>query len=365
MLKDTAQGPRNLGAMRMTEQKVVSAYSQYLESVQDMLLNVDLDQHFEASSLTQVAITFGHYTEESRLLFPTLFLTNNYGLLARRVQAKALIKIWEGKKADLNLLQLVKTGAPLAENGWSLVCGPADQEQYFFGLFRPRAVPTEAAAELTMLDNGGEPAKTIVLRNAGSRTTRLLSSTGRELVLDSRPSAGSMQRERDVIQRFVEKCTSGIELQNRAITANCLSAAMDEALRSDHGFLVILVDNGAALPDIFNDFARLDPPIEYQQLALRLSHVNHYDEFAIASGELSLLSSMLWSDGAVVLNARATVVAFNAFAKVVGAESRVKRIRHAGGARKRAFEAVKTNPNSEFRGALLRSSDGGMDFWVP
>ncbi len=349
----------------MTEQNVVSAYSQYLMSVQDLLRNVNLDEHFEATSLTQVAITFGHYTEESRLLFPTLFLTNNYNLLARRVKAETLIKIWEGKNADLNLLQLVKTGAPLADNGWSLICGLAEQEHYFFGLFRPRAVPTEAAVELTMLDNGQEPAQTIVVRNAGSRTTRLLSSTGQELVLDSRPSAASMKREREVIEQFVKVCTSGVEMKHREISANCLSAAMDVAMRSDHGFLAIVVDNGAALPVIFNDFARIDPAIEYQQLALRLSRVNQYDEFATVSGEISLLSSMLWSDGAVVLNPRAMVIAFNAFAKVVVAEPRDKRIRHAGGARKRAFEAVRKDPNSEFRGALLRSSDGGMDFWIP
>lgn len=316
----------------------IRAHACFLEPVEQLATEIGIADCFAPTIIAELAIALSHYTEEAQVLFPDLFLTKNGPGLIRELQGSGIRSIWHGDNPDLR--QLVKTCAPLAQNGLALVCAYSEADKYTFGIFRARGHPTAVPVEDMLIGVGDESLRSLLIQNAGSRSVQLLGSNGKRLVLDLRPTAIDMDNEVAQIRSFAEICTRRVETSQKEQVANCIRHALSVALRSDHGFLIAVLSTKESLSALFRDFAEPSPPLNFAELVQALKTSGAYHEFSEHHCNISLLASMLWTDGAVVFTEDGVAFAFNAFAKVPSPPPGAPQVRQSGGARRRAYQSL-------------------------
>jgi hypothetical protein len=163
----------------------------------------------------------------------------------------------------------------------------------------------------------------------------------------------------DEERRLAEWCAEGIE--DDRLKESVLSFAntvLHDLLRHCHGTLIAVVDAAKPVPtSLTSDAIILSEPDDLAAMVDRQSR----DRTSEALDELlchrNLLGGMLQSDGAVILDTRGRLMAFNCFVQTD--TSGLSPSELMGGARRRAFGFLCSLVDSkELRGAFIRSSDG-------
>jgi hypothetical protein len=130
-----------------------------------------------------------------------------------------------------------------------------------------------------------------------------------------------------------------------------------ESLRQSHGSLLAVVRAGAPVPGELQDAQRLDAPIDVAGL-VELTLAGDAGARVTLQGVAGLLLGMLGSDGVTLVSSAGAVLGFNGFLRPAG-QARVP-----GGARQRAWLALRALVGTELVAALTRSQDGEAEVAV-
>jgi hypothetical protein len=176
---------------------------------------------------------------------------------------------------------------------------------------------------------------------------RVSTQDGNDCVLNfTNAKAGGVDFES--IQNLAEIISANVDPNLIETTRTYLTTLLTKVLRESHGCLVGVVKT-RKIPALLKDCTVLNPPLD---LCASIEAVRR-DPSAILSLHAveSLIVGIFKSDGIVIFNRQAQVLAYNGFIKLKSSKA-------VGGARRRAFEGMCDKLGRGLIAAFYQSQDG-------
>jgi hypothetical protein len=308
-----------------------------------------------AEALADLIDSLHSYTEEGRRLYPEIIVTPSLTSSLSPIPYRRTIPIGEAPPNEV-FRRALKRCAPLAGNGWVLYVEIAEEGDARYGL----ASATSSELSPTLFSQlVGDPAlasagatPVLYVRPMGVRRVELRTPTDRMVVslsLDGDLGSGGE------LQRFADEVTKDVAADKRVIATDFVRRLLEEATRESHGCIAAVVSDDAdsieGVKTHLPDGAYLPDPIDL----LTLMQQYNEDRGPLTSVALrttaALVKGMIAQDGITIFSSGCRVVAFNVFVPNPGASV-------VGGARKRAFQALRLIPGVKC--ALALSHDGAV-----
>lgn len=255
--------------------------------------------------------------------------------------------------------KILKDCAPLSNQNWSVFVERIDENEVTYGVFTYYILPTAVQLHEGIEINDG--IFSILLRKKNDNTIELKSAKGNVLSLIFSTLREVTNLEESCVKRFSEDCCVKVDAlspESKAEFRVYLNRLLGAALTSSHGAILLCGDQKklgkiAAL----KDFVPVDPPLDFFRLFSEYTSVKSDGSLSSLLRAEELLEGFLRSDGMVAFDQRGRVVAYRTFYRATGA-AKDKKEAPVGGARRRAFEGVKTLLGNRIVSALFRSQDG-------
>jgi hypothetical protein len=306
------------------------------------------------------------YREEERQLFPEVYLLapTEGDLLPALAPGAPVLKIGECRIADdaeegarQTARAALKSCASLAIDGWVIYIQRAGLV-FQYGLFRP-ATQSYSVGAAAVLANSGWPCA--ILRNSAHNTVEIVNSVGCRLEISLTTATPSKRSMSDQISEFSRAACSDLAEEEQEQAAGYLTRVLIDFLRACHGALLAVTPMGAALErERFPDGIIFPEPVPLLRQMLLAVKERSADAVSSLRSHESLLRGMIVSDGVTILGTDGSIRAFRVFVHTTS-DSDGERARSVGGARSRAFEALRRCLGSPLTAILLRSQDGRME----
>lgn len=339
--------------------KVITLRSQLKSSIGDFLTDAEMACGATEESLILLAVALVNYREEERPLFPRVLICDDLHTSLRNLQGSNAIELGSGAKDPATVLRAVKKCAPLAANVWAIWIERRG-DSFRFGVFQgPTATALDLRATLLGTEATG-PLKAILIGQYAPGVVELISAGDPGIRIHL-----SGQREEhvpvdDTQSSLVGWSSKDIEDQRVQETyVSFMRTVLHDLLRKGHGTLIGVVpaDTEAWKQDT-DDIVILAEPIDLARLLEQHAIEQSSGALSELLASVELVEGMLNSDGITVFDSAGRVIAFNWF--IATDLSKLSPRDAMGGARHRAFAAMKQRvEDGAFRGAFIRSSDGG------
>jgi hypothetical protein len=220
-----------------------------------------------------------------------------------------------------------------------------------FGLFRDSGHPLNVPIDLMLLEGGVGHAKFIRITKLAQDAVRVSTHDGNKVVVNFTNAKDGLADDVALVGKLAEFICVGLDEKIAQTCETYLTSLLSKAIRESHGCLIAVISS-KKIPGFLKDCIVLDPRIDLSESVEAVRS----DSAAITQLQAleSLICGMFRSDGIVVFNGMAQVLAYNAFIKV-------KTTKVVGGARRRAYEAMCDKLGKGLRAAFFQSQDGSTE----
>ena len=256
--------------------------------------------------------------------------------------------------------KVLKAAAPLCSGNWRIYIERSpDGINCQFGVFCGSSDPSSMTVEEVVLDAYDE--KFPVIRIAQSATNKV----------EVRTSAGDgiefrFNNDQDVSEL---KAHEHVKMLSAVVSRSCgvgdtaftgyIERILSSAIKDCHGTLIAVVPSGSpALPTSLSDVVCIEPAFHlYERFKQHMEEGKSALSVSRLQAASELVSGFISSDGITVFDDAGSVRGYRAF---VHSNTGGKPV--SGGARSRAFEAMKSVIGKDLLAAFFRSQDGRTDF---
>lgn len=303
-------------------------------------------------NLVELIVLLSRYQEEGVDLSPRVYITSDVQAMAKMLPGGEQYKLGNSSADQKGIKQALKKCAPLATGDWMIYiadCG----ETIEYGVFKGESNPISVSIDSIILSKDNEfravrvsqLAKDCVETNSSHGDRHYIFLNHRDE--DSPPPL-------QFLENLVEAITSDVGEEHREALKSYLNKLLYDALRQSHGCLIAVSAN-EKVPDLLStDGVVLERSIDFYDLVSEVA--SKRTDSAQLDSKGTLLKGMLNSDGIIVFNRNAELLAFNCFVKAANADEVV------GGARKRAFATLSANVGTALHAAFMQSQDGWSEF---
>jgi len=328
----------------------ITLRTQLLGGVTEFCAHSELDLFRDTITLVELIVLLARYQEEGVQLRPEVYVLNNLTGFMSRLPDGECIHLGNVSANLDGLKRAVKKAAPLCKSPWCIYLEVSDQIN--FGLFRgastAMAVPTDDVVlsidpELRVVKASCVAAECVEVRSNRGKLHRVF--------LDHRSDDAPppLQYIDDLVSLVVADVVPG----ERDIVSSLLKNVVAKSLKESHGALVAVTAMARAPKFLASDGSILQEPIDFRKMIndLRAKKL----EYSAIESRRALVEGMFQSDGIVLFDTRSRLLGFNCFI-----QSSSKNVN--GGARRRAFSALKEKLGQGLAGAFIQSQDGWTDF---
>lgn len=348
----------------MIPPRSVSFRSQLQGEISDFLEAGSMTCAETAGALVQLVVALSHYTEEGEDLHPTVVVFDDKLQSLRLLQGLEPIVIGAGPRSGDTVGQALKKCAPLARGGWALYVERISSGQFEYGVFREPTSPTALDLRDTIYDFDVGDAKIVLVHQLARRSVELVGPGGRSLQVHLSDARSDQASPFDALIRLAEAGVEALDGATSEAASSFLRTTVASALHGAHGALVAVVRAGQPIPNsLQQDGTALEPKRDLGELVKQ--HLTAPDASSLAAllAYGALLSGMLASDGITVISSDCQLLGYNVFVRSPDPPPDAPPSEFVGGARRRAFAALKGLVDSgELRAAYFRSSDGGAEY---
>ena len=305
--------------------------------------------------LVDLIVRLVRYQEEGTRLSPRVYLTDNIDLLINMLPEGEKLRL-SGTTADsVGIKDMLKICAPLAVGEWRIF-GHQCAEGMNFGIFRGSGSPISVGVdEVVLTDQGG----TIVIKvhQVAEECVQIANSKGSLHHVFFNDRKENSLPPLQYIEYLVRSITKRVNDDEKEATQGFLTKILMTALPKTHG-CILAVTNMNRPPNILSDDAvLLDEPIDFPSLIRKLKNEKGVDDsLYLLEKKAEVFEGMLRSDGITLFDQHGKLLGYRCFIRISGKRGVV------GGARKRAFEALKTHLGRGLSSAFIQSHDGWTEF---
>lgn len=331
--------------------RAVSFRSELMSSTQDL---AD-DCGFGASAGTAIAEVVQeilNYTEEGERLFPQVFITEDMDSLMGVLDVRYVMKLGEGPSVASAASAAIKYGAPIRAAGWHIWMNPSNLH---YGTLLVNSAPMTLSQEGAIRELPDDAPPTAFIAQVASECVHVSAIGDRVLQVffsaTRTDDVAEVATHRDLTATATESIA---DAEIRSACESALDSTLDTYFREGHGTLIAVLDADEYDLSVFDDCLLLPEPLDLAEAVAEFLAEQSLPTHELAVALFGALGGMLGCDGIVLLSSDCKVLGFNAFAPLPPDARDIQ-----GGARRRAFEALKALVDDEELGhVFMRSSDG-------
>lgn len=309
-----------------------------------------------AGIVSQLAV----YTEEGVAMTPSVFICNSAERLVQLAGVGEFIPLSGEVELESAGPKLLKTAAPLCSGNWRIyVERLANGERCRYGVFCGSSDPSSLTIDEVLLDEYEEGFPVIRITQSATNKVEVRTNAGDgiEFRFNNDPDVGEL------------KTHQHIKLLAGAITKNSgplndkffgyIDRILSTAVKNSHGTLIAVIPaKEGTLPEKLSDIVALDQPLPlYERFRMHIEEGKTAASVSRLQAASELVSGFVGSDGITVFNDAGSVLGYRAF---VHSDTGGKPA--TGGARTRAYEAMKALVGTDISAAFFRSQDGRTEF---
>lgn len=333
-------------------QESITLRSHLTGSLNDLVEAANLGALGKCSLICELVCLFADYEEEGAALFLDVFVTDDLGSLTATIPSSACLRLGTTTCDEAGVKTAVKKAAPLVRGCWKMFL-TTSSGKLEFGLFRDSGHPLNVPLDVALSPGGTGGAKFIRVTKLARDAVRATTHDGRASIVHFTNSKAAGPEDEGSIAELAGLICSGLDGKAAQSCKTYIASLLSTALRQSHGALIAVVAN-RKVPASLSDCTKLDPPIKFgEAVALVLREPSAIPQLLALE---SVVCGMFCSDGIVVFDTKANVVAYNAFIKL-------KSSNVVGGARRRAYGALCTTVGKALKAAFFQSQDGSNDLW--
>ncbi len=338
------------------KKKTVTFRQQTMGSITDFIADEGLVCQESQNLLSALVGALFSYRHEGTDFSPTILFCTGSDEVFKSFPGTVEHEIASAPLGASAVHRILKDCAPLAVRSWGIFIERTADRQARYGVFsyprNPTALPLhEAIAVVT-------GATCILLQKSATNSIRLRGSSGNELSLNFSTTREDAESVVDPVEQFAADCCRDLKNATHAADfQDYFTRTLAECLAACHGAILAC----AIGPDLdsvseFRDGIVIAPHLDF------LSAYEAYRSDASAESILRMQSAeelfggVLQSDGIVVLDTKARLLAYRVFYRPALTEFGPNV--PVGGARRRAFEGAKAMVGTALASLLFRSQDG-------
>ena len=344
----------------MATDKSISFRSHLVSNALDLIQNVGWHCARTSQLIAGIVSQLAVYTEEGVAMTPSVFICNSITQLVQLAGVGEHIPLSTEVPLESAGPKILKAAAPLCSGNWRIyIERSANGETCTYGVFCGTSDPSSMTIDEVVLDEYTEAFPVVRISQSATNKVEVRTNAG----------DGIEFRFNDDTDVAEIKIHEHIHLLSEAISngsgplselfSGYIDRILSAAIRDCHGTLIAVIPSKLMLlPAKLADSVALDPPLHLYERFKR-----HIDEGKTAASvsrlqtASELVSGFICSDGITVFNDAGYILGYRAF---VHSETGGKPV--AGGARSRAFEAMRALVGTELTAAFFRSQDGRTDF---
>lgn len=309
-------------------------------------------------------VQLSRYQEEGVVLYPRFVMCDAISLLLPQVQGADLMKIGSGPQDISTMHRALKQCAPLARDEW-IAYVQRTSIGFDYGIFRKAGPPNGIDLREQFVSSMVVPPEkggVILISQVANRVVELVGARVHAVTYHLSAADEEQPSPLLAIGTLARAITGDVE--NSAVkeeTRAFVESALADALRRGHGTLIAVAKPGGVPPELSreNDSVCLDDsPVDIADAMVEHALERSAESHGRALAQAKLIEGMLATDGITVFESNGRVTRYNVFVKSADASGTAMN----GGARRRAFEALKALvDDGKLLLAFFRSADGDSE----
>lgn len=320
--------------------------------------------------LAELIVSLSDYREEGAVLFPVVIVTDDLSFTKRLLQSWMSIRLGKGNRSGWTIREALKRTAPLTIGNTWFVYLQRGPDGFEYGVLASPSSPVASSPSETIHGIESGPLA-LLFRRIGDRAVEAVGLRRRTVIhlsaVDHEEGAPI-----EALEPLCRVASRQCEADIRDDFSNFLAQVLDDILQRGHGALIAVVAPESDMPPLLQKADGRADGIQLEE-AIDVAAIYSMTRGAEALGQpeagfqlaslLQLVEGMLSADGILLLDSVGRICGFNLFANQPGSTTDAEII---GGARRRAFEAMKhAVTNGDMLAAYMRSSDGASAVYVP
>lgn len=344
----------------MAIEKSVSFRSHLVSNTLDLIQNVGWHCARTSQLIAGIVSQLAIYTEEGVSMTPSVFICNSITQLVQLAGVGEYIPLSPEVPIETAGPKLLKAAAPLCLGNWRIYIERAPNgETCKYGVFCGTSDPSSLTIDEVVLDEYTEAFPVIRISQSAINKVEVRTNAGDGIEFRFNDDTDVAEIK---IHEHIQQLSAAVSAGSGPLSglfSGYIDRVLSTAIKDCHGTLIAVVPSEIMdLPEKLADSVVLKPPLHLYDRFKR-----HIDEGKTAASvsrlqaASELVSGFVSSDGITIFNGAGYVLGYRAF---VHSETGGKPA--AGGARSRAFEAMKALVGTDLTAAFFRSQDGRTDY---
>jgi hypothetical protein len=300
------------------------------------------------------------YTEEGVAMAPSVFICNSISELVQRAGMGEHMPLSSDIATATAGAKILKAAAPLCRDNWRIyVERSPNGESCRFGVFCGSSDPSSFTVDEVLLDDVSIEFPVVRIAQSATNKVEVRSSAGNKIEFRFNDEEDVIELNSQAqVRSLAVSISADVEAKPGAFTG-FVERVLSSAIKSSHGCLVAVVSGQAQyLPTSLQDAVSLTTPVDLFERFKR-----HLDEgkTAVSVSRLQaaaqLVAGFICSDGITVFNRSGKILGYRAFI-----HSQNEGVPLDGGARSRAYAAMRCIVGIDLSAAFFRSQDGRTEF---
>ena len=341
----------------MARDAFLTLRSAVIGEINDLLNDEGISCSYSQNILTYLAGALNDYREEGIELSPTIIFCESIEQIAKILPGGVSYQIGSSQLSTALGQAILKDCATLSGINWHIYIERTNANELRYGVFSYTQLPTS----ITLKDILAVAKEnfSIIVRQVSSKAVEIIGRHGGHIILAFSTLREKPKINSDPVDLFAEACCKNIVAEFRS-SEMCIYFVrlISRCLASSHGTILLCAKlNQFNLIEELKDVVRLEPHLNFASVFANYITTPNAESFLRLQANEELLQGFMRSDGIVIFDDSAGVIAFRAFFRGgAGGSTGVTNV--TGGARRRAFEGLKGLIGSHAQAMLFRSQDG-------
>ncbi len=310
------------------------------------------DSFIASDLLAEFVVVLSSYQEEGTQLFPVVFIAEGLTELLSLTQGIEPIIIGQAPQNRESVRQAFKQCAPLSDGREWAIFVILKKSMMVYGIFRTNLSPLNPTPfeKLRLVKNNDS--KIVGLTRLGRNFVEVRTPTGLIQYVNMAGDYDETTNPKKIIRSFMDIATKDSPKTIQASIRPFFYRVGIDILHANHGTIMAVIPHESVISNFFHDGIILKKRIHVSTGISNFHISKNLTDYQQLYAWNQLIRKMASMDGVTILDSSGSIVGFNCFV-----ESKSANATH-GGARLRAFKALKSYLGKDLKAVVYKSQDG-------
>lgn len=305
--------------------------------------------------LVDLIVRLSRYQEEGVKLSPQVYLTDNIDSLVNMLPNGEKLQLATTTASTKGVKEMLKACAPIATGDWRIF-GHKCLGDMDFGVFRGSGSPIAVGVDDVLLD-GPTDTPVVKVHQVADECVQIRNSRGAGHYVFFNHGKEDGPSPLLHVDNFILSATRRVSARDMDTVQSYLKKIVTESLSAGHGVIWAVTSMKAPPKFLEKDGIFFGDPIDFQGMVKKLKAGDLSLDFLERKAEL--VRGMLCCDGISLFDDHARFLGYRCF---VSMPRSIGVVGVVGGARRRAFAALKNRLGKGLSSVFMKSQDGLTEF---